>query len=282
MKLLKNSKIIIVILLLSIKIISGAEPKTIVSLAPSVTESLYLLGLEKQLIAVTSYCNYPKEARTKKIIGSMTNPNIEKIFSLSPDLIVTIKGINRYGSIKKLKSLGLKVAALDKSKNFEDICRNFIILGKISGRKKKAKKIVKKITREIETIKSKIKNSPPLKIFWEVGSRPLITAGKKSFVNDFIKYAGGINIFSDTAADYFRINQEEILKRNPEVIIMTTMGKPSNKEKKKWQKFKNISAVKNNRIYLINADKVCRPTPLSFLAGLKEIVKTIHPDEERK
>ena len=280
MKLLRRFKsfIIVYLVLLPALVKAEAPPKRIVSLAPSITESIYQLGAEDTLIAVTSYCNYPPQAKTKEIIGTLTNPNIEHIYSLSPDLVLAVNGINRSQTIEKLKSLGLKVVVFDDTNSFDDITKSFIQLGELTGREEKARSIVEEVRREVELIFSKFKNLTPVRVFWEVGAKPLVSAGAESFADEFIRYSGGINIFADTSIRYPRVNREEVLNRNPEVIILVTMGDVTEKEKLYWEKFKSLEAVKNNRIYIIDADKVCRPTPVSFLIGLKEVVRLLHPE----
>ena len=278
MKLLIKYCLIVSIVLLVLSSAMADEPKRIISLAPSITESLYQLGAEEDLIGVTSYCNYPPEAKTKEIIGTLINPNIEKIYSLSPDLVLANNGINRSQTIEKLKSLGLKVVTFDECNNFDDITKSFIQLGKLTGREEEAKAIVEKVEAEVKSITRKLKALSPVRVFLEVGARPLISVGPQSFTNEFIRYSGGINIFADTSGSHPRVSREEVLKRNPEVIILVAMGDVTEEEKIYWQKFKDLEAVKFNRIHIIDADKVCRPTPIRFLAGLKEVVRILHPE----
>lgn len=273
-----ESFILVFLVLLPVSAEALEEYKGIVSLAPSITESLYQLGIEEELIAVTSYCNYPPQAKTKEIIGTITNPNIEKIYSLSPDLVLADNGINRSQTIEKLKSLGLKVVTFDECNNFDDITKGFIQLGKLTGREEEAKAIIEKVEAEVKSITRKLRALSPVRVFLEVGARPLVSVGPQSFTNEFIRYAGGINIFADTSGSHPRVSREEVLKKNPEVIILVTMGDVKEDEKIYWQKFKDLEAVKFNRIHIINADKVCRPTPIRFLAGLKEVASILHPE----
>jgi len=258
--------------------VQAGTSKRIVSLAPSITESLYQLGADEALIAVTSYCNYPPQAKTKEIIGTIIGPNIEKIYSLSPDLVLANNGINRSQTIEKLKSLGLRVVALDECDNFGDIIKSFIQLGKLIDREQEVKAIIKKVEAEVKSINQRLKTLPRVRVFWEVGARPLVSVGPQSFTNEFTRYSGGINIFNDTPGKHPRVSREEVLKRNPDVIMLVTMGDVTEREKEYWKKFKDLKAAKFDRIYIIDADKVCRPTPNSFLAGLKEVAALLHPE----
>ncbi len=278
MKLLIKYCLIVFIVLLVLSSAMADQSKRIISLAPSITESLYQLGAEEDLIGLTSYCNYPPETKTKETIGTLINPNIEKIYSLSPDLVLAANGINRSQTIEKLRDLGLKVIALDECNSFDEVAKNFIRLGKLTQREEKARDIVRATEKEVNSIAKRTKGAPSVKVFWEVGARPLVSAGGKSFANEFIEYSGGINIFADTSIRYPRVSREEVLSKNPQVIILVTMGDVTGKERTYWQKFKDLEATKNNRIYVVDADKVCRPTPISFLAGLKEVARLLHPE----
>jgi len=250
----------------------------IVSLAPSITESLLDLGVDKELAAVTVYCDLPEGVEKKEIIGNLTNPNIEKIFSLSPDLVLAIEGVSQPRALAELESLGLKVITFKESGSFEDIVKNFYHLAELISRKEKAVEIINRVKKEIDLISKLTAGKQKLKVFWEAGAKPLVSISKKVFANDFIYFCGGENIFSDSIIKYPRVSREEVLKRNPQAIMLVTMGNVSAKEKDYWKGFKELEAVKNNRIYVIEADKVCRPTPLSFLEGLREVAKALRPD----
>jgi iron complex transport system substrate-binding protein len=255
----------------SLQPVLAGQPKRIISLAPSITESLYQLGLGDNLIAVTSYCNYPKGAKEKIKIGTLINPNVEKIFSLSPDLVLTIKDVNRSQTIEKLKNLGLKVVTFQECKNFSDILERFMQLAVLVGKESRAERIIKQAKEKVADITKDLKGLSAIRVFWQVNARPLITVGIDTFANSMIEFCGGINIFSELNSRYPRVSYEEVLLRNPEVIILVTMGDITDNEKLFWQRFKQIDAVKNGRVYLINADLVCRPTVASFLMGLEKV-----------
>jgi len=273
-----KSLIIVLSVLLPVLAKADEEPKRIVSLAPSITESLYQLGRGDTLIATTSYCSYPEQTKTKQSIGSLTSPNIEKIYSFSPDLVLAVNGINRPQAIEKLKSLGLKVTVFNECISFSDIKENFIQLAILVDRKKGAKEIIENVEAELSYITNKLKKSPRVKVFWEIGARPLVTAGKESFANELIYHAGGINIFNEAPGKYPRVSREEVIKKNPEAIILAGMGDVTEKEAFNWQRFNELEAAKFNRIYFVDAYKVCQPTPLSYLTGLKLIAGLLHPE----
>jgi iron complex transport system substrate-binding protein len=251
-------------------------PKRIISLAPSITESLYQLGMEDNLIGVTTYCDYPPRAKEKPKIGTLINPNIEKIVSLSPDLILTIKDVNRLQTMEKLKNLGLNVFCFQECASFNDITKNFLELSTFVNKEPLAEEIIKKAKERLQNIAQTKKINDPTTVFWQVNAKPLVTVGKNTFTNNMIELCGGTNIFKDITTKYPRINCEEILLRNPEVIILVTMGDVTEAQRAFWQKFNKIDAVRDNRIYVVDANLVCRPTVSSFLAGIEKITNILN------
>ena len=250
-------------------------PQRIVSLGPSLTEDLYLLGVGNRLIANTTYCIRPPEAEQKEKIGSVIEVNIEKIVSLKPDLILTTSLTNPK-KIKKLKELGISVAEFPYAQNFSQLCEQFLELGIITGRENEADQIIRQAEYQVESIKTIIKNWPKPKVFIQVGANPLFTTVEDSFVHNFIEISGGINIASGAKSGLY--SREKVLSQNPDVILIVTMGIIGEEEKKIWGKYKTLNAVKNNRIYIIDSYNVCSPTPVSFVMVLWEILEILHPD----
>jgi len=244
-----------------------AEYKRIISLAPSATESLYELGIDKELIANTVYCsngNFNKEK-----IGTVTEPNIEKIIALNPDLIVATKEGNYKTVIEKLIRLKLVVYVMEPYSNFEDVCNNFQQLADYLNKSDEAKKIISDVKKEISNLSNESKDKKQEKIFWEVGANPIFTVGNKSFVNEYNKYINGINVFGNIDMRYPNISVESVIEKNPDIILLVNMGDVSDQEIYKWNKYKNITAVKNNKIFLLEADDIFTPTPKKFLNGIK-------------
>ncbi|MDD5021600.1 MAG: helical backbone metal receptor [Endomicrobiaceae bacterium] len=269
-------KIFITLIIMLISTNLFAEYKRIISLAPSVTQSLYELGLEENIKAVTIYC--PKGTIKKEIIGTLMEPNIEKIVSLKPDLIICTKEGNNKSAIEKIERLGYKVYTMGTVTNFNEICNNFQQLATFLDKQTVADEIISKVRKETDTIYSKTKSKKTEKIFWEIGARPLFTAGKRSFVNDYNKFIGTVNIFEDIDMRYPNINLESVIIKNPDIILLVNMGDITNEEIARWKKIKTINAIKNNKIYMLDVNDIFTPTPLTFLKGVKIISETINTD----
>ncbi|MEW6095109.1 MAG: ABC transporter substrate-binding protein [bacterium] len=250
-------------------------PQRIISLGPSITKGLYLLGVEDKLIANTIYCIEPPEAKKKEKIGTVIKINIEKIFNLKPD-IVFATSLTDPKAKEKLKNLGIKVITFSTPRDFSSICEQFLELGKLVGKEKEARKIVKSAENKATSIKKKTENLNKPKVLVQVGAKPLFVATGRYFVNDYIEFAGGVNIAKEAGEGIY--SREQVLKANPDIIIITTMGIVGEDEKRTWKKYKTLEAVKNGQIYIIDTDKITSPTPQSFVNTLEEFIHILHPE----
>lgn len=249
----------------------------IISLGPTVTEQLYHLGAGDKLIANTIYCIRPVGAEKKDKIGTVTKINIEKIVHLRPDLVIATP-LTDPKQIDKLNKLGVKVIRISPAKDFSGICSNFLMLGKHLGKEDRTRKLIASLRREVNSIRNKLKGLPRPRVFVQIGAKPLFTANKDSFINDFIETAGGINVARDAKTGMY--SREEALKQNPDVIIIATMGIVGEEEKEIWRKYGTLNAAKTGRIHVVDAYNLCSPTPVTFVSTLREIAGLFHHGHE--
>jgi ABC-type Fe3+-hydroxamate transport system substrate-binding protein len=250
--------------------------KRIVSLSPAITEALYALGLEDAIVGVTIYCQKPSQAQRKEKIGTLMEPDMEKIVSLKPDLVLTMT-LTSPKEIQKLKNLGLKVVTFQIPQDFNLLCDFFLQLGRVVGKEKKSEQLIKEAQDRVSEIAKKVASLRKPKVLIQIGSNPLFVATKKYFLNDYIQFAGGTNIFQDGGLG--SVSMEEVIKKNPDIIIIATMGISGENERKVWKRFTTIEAVKKNKVYIVDPDRLCSPTPVSFAGYLAEIVALLHPKE---
>jgi iron complex transport system substrate-binding protein len=250
-----------------------------ISLAPSTTEILFALGLDEEIVGVSTYCNYPLKVKSKEKIGEFSNVNIEKIISLRPDYIFCT-GLEQEMIIRELRRLNLKVNVSDPT-NMKELLHSIREIGRITSKNKEAESLVKDMEGQIEEVTSQVKLIPMKKrpkVFIELWHDPLTTAGKDSFVDELITLAGGINIAYDTKRPFSIFSLEEVIKRNPDCIIITYMDKerPIKLIEKRFG-WSQIHAVKNNCVYNdIHPDLLLRPGP-RVVKGLKEVYKRLYP-----
>lgn len=253
-------------------------PQRIVSLAPGITETLYALGLDDQIAGVTTFCDWPAAARKKPRIGGFSNPSIEKIISLKPDLIIATADGNRKDTVQQMEKLGFSVYVTNPS-SIDGFLGSIVNIGKITNREKEAEKLVARLQKKLDNITRQIRHKKKPRIFFQLGMEPVFTVGKGTLINEMIERAGGMNVAGLDSANYPRYSAEGIIGVSPEIIIFAPMVNDKNfaAVKRFWEKYEEIPAVKHNKIYPIDADLINRASPRIFDAV--EIMALIfHPD----
>ncbi len=252
---------------------SPHTPQRIVSLLPTVTEELYLLGAGDKIVGVTVYCQRPPEAQAKEKVGTVIDVNIEKIVELRPDLVIA-SSLTDHKQIRKLQNLDIEVKIFPEARDFHGLCKNLVLLSRLLGKEKEAEEIVEKARSDLGAIKNAIAGFAKRRVFVQIGANPLFTAKRDSFINDLIECAGGINIGSDAKTGIY--SREEVIKRNPDIILIVTMGIVGEKEREVWLRYKTVAAAKNRSIFTVDSYRVCSPTPASFVETVKEFVRIFH------
>jgi len=245
----------------------------VISLAPSITENLYLIGAQNKLVGCTSFCTLAI-ADGKEQIGSTVDVNIEKILKLKPDLVLAML-LTKPQDIETMRRLGIKVELIPTPKNFQEICNQTIQIAKLTGNEKTAGEIVQKTTKEVDILKLKCKKQTEKpKIFFQLGSNPIFTVLENTFMNDFILLCNGENIANGLSKG--SLTRESVLMKNPDVIIVATMGGFGLEEQKIWQSYAGLKAAKNNKIFLIDSETACSPTPVNFAKAFADVVKFVN------
>jgi iron complex transport system substrate-binding protein len=249
-------------------------PQRIISLAPSNTQIAFAIGLGDKVVGVTDYDHYPYNftawiaAGNMTSIGGFSTPNKETIASLNPDLILATP-IND-PDVVTLRDLGYKVLVLNPN-DVNGVFADLSIVGKAAGADQAATTLVDSLASQINDIENKIAdaNLPKPKVYYEVWTPPLMSAGTDSFINDVISKAGGINIFENESQQYPTVSSETIVQKNPDVILLPTdmgntgeapfYGSVSDVEARPgWS---SISAVQNNRVIIVNGDLFAEAGP---------------------
>jgi iron complex transport system substrate-binding protein len=258
------------------------KPARIISLAPNMTELLFALGLNEEIVGVTSFANYPEEALEKEKIGTIVEPNIEKILSLKPDLVFAA-GINKLETVEHLRKLGINVAGFNPG-NIDDTLIIIKKIGKLTGQDVLAREMVTELYIKLSQIQllveGVLKEKERPRVFYEIWSDPLYTAGAGTFIDDIITTAGGINIGSKAQGAWPQYSLEKLLLENPDVYVSSLHSAPEEvtpekiKERKLYQ---SLKAIKNDRVYIIDQDIISRPSP-RIIEGLKLFVKALFPE----
>ncbi|MBM4445808.1 MAG: cobalamin-binding protein [Chloroflexi bacterium] len=257
-------------------------PQRIVSLAPSNTEILYALGLEDKLVGTTDYCDYPEAAKSKPRVASYTTPNLEKVVSVQPDLILA-EAIHEKTALPAMENLGLTVI-VTSAKSLDTVLNDIKLVGQVNGKSKAAERLVDSLTERIQAVVSKTATLTPeqrLRVLYVVWHDPIWTMGRETFINDLIWKAGGINVF---AADFEKsrvVSLEAIIQKDPQVIIVSGMGTTGDliyNNIKKETRLADVDAMRNNRVFKISdANLIERPGP-RIADGLEEVARLLHPE----
>lgn len=253
-------------------------PTRIVSLNPSATEIIYALKADKNLIAVTQFCPFPELLKEKGNIGTILDPDIEKIISLKPDIVfATVEG-NRQSSINNLRNAGIKVLVLDDIHNFNDIYKRIDMMGEMLRAENESNRLISEMKKKIEEIENKVAKKARLNVFIQLGAEPLVTVNNNTIINEMISIAGGENIAKDALMRYPKYSREAVIMQNPDVIIIVSMGKFGEEALKKWRTYKSLKAVQNNKICIIDSNVICHMGP-RLIEGVQKMAKFLHPEE---
>ncbi len=257
-------------------------PKRIVSLAPNITEILFGLGLDKEIVGTSIHCNFPERAKTRVRVGTYISVDFERIISLKPDLVIATGAGNTRDMVERLEKLGFPTYVIFP-KNFNGVLKSINHLGQVVGREKEAIEIIQGMSRRRQRVIELSQGLPRPKIFLQIGEAPIVTVGKGSFADDLIHLAGGENIAGKEKEMYPRLGMEEILKRSPEVILISSMNPKGDYQRalQEWSRWKVIPAVKNGRVHLIDSDLIDRPSP-RIIDGLEEMARIFHPERFKK
>lgn len=265
----------------------AAPPRRIVSTAPSATEMLYALGLGDRVVAVTTYCHYPPEAAQKPKIGDYLRPNLETIVSLRPDLVISENTGVRHA--ERLSSLNLNVLEIDDG-SLAGIYDSIRRIGKAADVPDAADALCARMHASLDAIRVKVARFPRRRILFLVGRTPgrledLIAAGRASHLNELIEIAGGDNVFRDSPAAYAKIPLEELLARNPQVIV--DMGEMSQtigvtEEDKRavvalWGRYPTLAAVREHRVFAVALDIFVVPGP-RVVEAARAFARMLHPE----
>ena len=256
----------------------AAIPKRVVSLSPIITETIYLVGAEDRLIANTTYCTVPEAAKFKEKIGSVIQMNVEKIIRLKPDLVIA-SPLSREKQLMMLEKLHIPVLKADNPRTFDQICQMTLDFGRKLGQAHTAEKITRETRAEANAILAMTDPLDKPSVFIQIGIKPLHSANKDMFINEYIRYGGGVNVAEHQGTGVY--SREKVLADNPDVILIATMGsstKAGEQERKKWMTYKNLKAVQNGRVHVLDPEMICSPTPVTFVGGLKKVAKLLHPE----
>ncbi|MBI4167152.1 MAG: cobalamin-binding protein [Acidobacteria bacterium] len=253
------------------------RPSRLVSLAPGITETLFLLGLGNQVVGVTDSCEYPPEARLKLRVGSTLSPSIEIILTLKPDLVLGSPQANRREMVDQLARVGIPLYGVT-SQTVDGTLASIADLGRVLGHEAAAGEVVRQLQARIDAVNRRTAGRKPPHVLFVVWYRPLMTAGTQTFLSDVIRRAGGEPVGADLKGEWPKLSIEEALRLDPDVILFpkTQSFAPDLDEFRTLAGWRDMRAVKEGRLYFVS-DTIVRASS-RLVDSLEEIARILHPD----
>jgi iron complex transport system substrate-binding protein len=249
-----------------------AKIERAVSLAPNLTETVFAIDAGDKLVGVTTYCNFPEQAKSITKIGDTMKPNIENIIALKPQVVLVSTASQIEAFTKTLEEQNIAVFVTNPN-SLESIYKSIKQLGEIFGKQEKSIVLVGNMQKRVSEIEMKTKAANKPKTFVQISKGSIFTIGKTSFMTDLINRAGGVSATENIETAYPNLSKETALALQPEVIILSE----SDDNKEPNDAFANSPAVKNGKVFKINADVLSRPGP-RVVDALEQIAKDLHQE----
>jgi iron complex transport system substrate-binding protein len=255
------------------------SPVRIISLAPSITETIYALGLQGHLVGDTDFCDYPADAQKKPKVGGIINPNLEEIAALRPDLVLVTKSINRLDTVRALDTLGIPSYAATDPHTVAEIISSAQKLADVLGAPEAGKSLSEELHGRLAALQSKLAAVPPRRVLFIVWTEPLISAGKDTFIADALRKAGGVSIV-EASQDWPQMSLEEVVHLQPDFLVFASSHSESAARdfealatRPGWRL---LEAVRN-RHFAVISDAVNRPAP-RIVSAIEELARQLHPE----
>ena len=252
--------------------------RRVVSLAPSLTESIYALGMDDLLVGDTDYCDYPEAATKKHKVGGATNPSLEEIAALKPDVVLVTKGLNRLETVQQLERLGIAAYATDPH-TVDEIRSSVRRLAEILGNPAAGDTLDHALLRQETSLQRRLQNAEPIRVLFVVWTDPLISVGKRTFITDALVHAGAISVV-ESSQDWPQMSLEEMVRLQPEYLVFAsshseavTRDVEALAKRPGWDQ---LEAVKHRKFAVIS-DAVNRPAP-RLLSAVEELARQLHPE----
>ena len=240
-------------------------PVKIVSLSPAATEILFAIGASNQIAAVSEFSNYPEQAKELPCVGGFDGKTLsmERILSFEPDFVYLTKGMHDF-LIPQLKQFNIPYY-VSKGDSIQSLETEILDIARITGHPESGEPLVQIIEEKIALAKAAVQNHDNdichNLIYWEIWHEPFTSIGKKSFLADLLRKCGLTNIFDDVEQPYPQVSTETIICKNPDFIIIPSQNSISATDILKRPGWKNITAVQNNNILIVDSDLFSQPGP---------------------
>lgn len=250
------------------------HPHRIVCLVPSITDDVFALGAGGDVIAISDYVQYPAEAKSKPSVGSISDPSLEMLVALHPDLVLGMPHANNQATLDQLQHLGIALYLVDPH-GVAGILHTISSVGVATGRQSEAQALVARLTRRIQAVQAGVKGKPVVDVFMPVSYDPVITIGKGAFITEMIALAGGHSITDDINQEWPHISMETVVARAPAALLMLRGGRTTITSLKDREGWNTLPAVREGRVYFLDK-RMDFPSPIAIDA-LEDLARQFHP-----
>jgi iron complex transport system substrate-binding protein len=259
------------------------RPLRLVSLAPSITETVYALGRGEWLVGVTAVCDYPPPARALPKVGGIAAPNLEQIVRLRPDVVFATAEGNSRDLLDQLERVGLATFAL-RPDSYAGVLESILAVGRALAADQPARRVVDELERSVRLVRELVSGQSRPRVLYLIWADPLIAAGATTYLDDLLELAGGRNIVWERTGSYPRLDWEQVVGRAPEVILLADHREDSERAASgsgdmppDWQSWQVIPAIRTGRVLAVPSNTILRPGP-RLGEGLARLARAIHPE----
>jgi len=254
-----------------------ARIERVISLAPNLTEILYALGLEDRLVGVTNQCDYPPEARQKRIVGDVLNPSLEEIIQLKPDVVLGTTAGNRRETADALEGLGIPLYGIDPH-SVEDVLASVRSIAELLGAPERGAELEARLRARLTALHQRLNTVSRPRVLFAIWLDPLITVGGDTFLNDLLRRAGARSVTADIASDWPRLSLEVALELDPDYLVLPSTHSLKTRladlsQRRPWD---GLRAVEEGRVVWMD-DAILRPGP-RIVEVIETLARQLHPE----
>lgn len=253
-------------------------PQRVVSLAPHITELVYAVGAGELLVAVSDYSDYPAEAQLLPRVNSFAALNVEAILALKPDLVLAWRSGTPASDLARLQQFGVRVEYSDPVL-IDDIATELVQIGQWLGQPEQGAYLAAQIQQRLNQLRARYATEAPLKVFYAMSTEPLSTVANKAWPAQLLQGCGADNIFADAKNDYPQPQLEQLLLRQPDVIVQASKNR-GGRQQDFWQRYPSIPAVRKQAFITLEPDWVYRATP-RMLDAMQQLCEQLQQYRER-
>ncbi len=246
----------------------------IVSLAPSITETLFALGAGAEVVGVSDLSDFPPEARSIERVGSYMKPNVEVVVAHRPDLVIAVPSPGNREAVEALMSLGLRVLVVEEGSTIGDVLASITRVADECGRREAGRRLVEQLRERIAAVRRRVAPLPRVRVLMVVGENPLVAVGDGNLLDELLREAGADNVAASLGR-WPRLSVEFVVKSAPAVVIDSIMGDEAAADLSFYEDLR-LEAGKRGRIYAVRLDEVLRPGP-RLGEGLERLARLLHP-----